>query len=114
MKKTASILVLSLALLIASNTVVAADGLPVAKYLEDPEHKNDIFGFYLNAVFSGITLANNRLKQPLFCMDQTNPEPAFEKIDKRISKLQKDKRLTADLTVDSIMIDILIEEYPCK
>jgi hypothetical protein len=91
-----------------------AEGLPVSKYLEDPEHKNEILGFYLDAVFTGINLVNERIKAPLFCIDRNTSESAFTAIDKRIQKLQKEKRLSPDMTVDAIMIDVLIEEYPCK
>jgi hypothetical protein len=92
----------------------SAEGLPVSKYLEDPEHKNEILGFYLDAVFTGINLANERIDPPLFCMNQDSQESAFDIIDKRLTKLQKEKRLSKDATIDSIMMDILIEEYPCK
>lgn len=92
----------------------SAEGLPVSKYLEDPEHKNEILGFYLDAVFTGINLANERIDPPLFCMNQDSQESAFDIIDKRLMKLQKEKRLSKDATIDSIMMDILIEEYPCK
>lgn len=101
-------------LVIFSSGFSAAEGLPVSKYLEDPEHKNEIIGFYLEAVFTGIKLANDRITPPLFCMDQENSDSAFTSIDRRIAKLQKEKRLSPEATVDSIMIDILIEEHPCK
>jgi hypothetical protein len=81
---------------------------------EDPEHKDEIIGFYLDAVFTGINLVNARITPPLFCMEQQSPESAFAAIDKRIMKLKKEKSLSPDKTVDSIMMDILIEEYPCK
>lgn len=93
---------------------VNAEGLPVAKYLEDPEHKNDILGFYLEAVFSGINLVNQRIDPPLFCFRESGQESAYAIIDKRIKKLQNEKKLSPDMTIDSIMMDILIEEYPCK
>ena len=113
MKKAASVLLLaSLLLTVSSHT--SAEGLPVTKYLEDPEHKNEVILFYLNTLFSGINLANSRLKRPLFCMSDANPESAFEMIDKRIKKLQKEKNLTEDKTVDSIIMDVLIDEFPCK
>jgi hypothetical protein len=104
----------TLALLCSAGTAdLQAEGLPVARYLEDPEHKNDIFGFYLNAVFSGFNLVNERIEPPLFCMTQETPEPAYSLIDRRIKKMQAEKRLREDTTVDSIMLDILMEEYPC-
>lgn len=103
-----------LTLVISSTGILCAEGLPISKYMEDPEHKNDIVGFYLNAVFSGINLANERISPPLFCMNENGQESAFNKIDNRINKLKKEGRLSAEMTVDSIMLDILIEEYPCK
>src|SRR6185369_11600291 len=91
-----------------------AAGLPVSKYLEDPEHKNEIIGFYLDAVFSGITIANERVNPPIFCMDLENTVSPYEMIDKRIAQLKQEKRLKDNLTVDEIIMDLLIREYPCK
>jgi hypothetical protein len=90
------------------------EGLPVSKYLEDSEHKNDILGFYLNAVFSGITLANERANPRIFCMSQENTESTYELIDSRIAQLMQEKRIKDDSTVDEIIMDILIKKYPCK
>lgn len=95
-------------------TYSKAEGLPVSKYLEDPEHKNEIFGFYLNALFSGINLANERAKPHLFCFEQGNAESPYEMIDRRIAKLKREKRLNNDATVDEIIMDILIKEHPCN
>jgi len=91
-----------------------AEGLPVSKYLEDPEHNNEIVGFYLDAVFSGITLANEHANPRIFCMDQGNAESPYEMIDKRIAQLKQEKRLNDGSTVDEIIMDILIKKYPCK
>ena len=91
----------------------SANGLPVGKYLEDPTHKDEIISFYLNSVFTGINLVNNRLEKKIFCMGSAEYS-AFEMIDRKISKLRTNKRLSDDMTVDEIMLDILIEEYPCK
>jgi len=113
MKKAALAVLASLSITFAA-AFSWAGGLPVSKYLEDPEHKNEILGFYLDAVSTGINLANERIKPPLFCMSQNSSESAYDIIDKRIEKLQKENRLLPDMTVDSIMIDILIEKYPCK
>lgn len=113
MKKIATLIVFSM-LIALSAQVVVAEGLPVSKYLEDPEHKNDIMGFYLDAIFKGINLANGRSRPPLFCFKESEQESAFSKIDARISNLKKEGHLSADMTVDSIMMDILIEEYPCR
>ena len=106
--------ILVLFLIIVSAGFSSAEGLPVSKYLEDPEHKDEILGFYLDAVFTGINLANQRMESPLFCVNQKKHDSAFTVIDKRIMKLQKENQVTPDMTVDSIMMDILIEEYPCK
>lgn len=92
----------------------AAEGLPVSKYLEDPDHKNEIVGFYLDAVFSGITLANMYANPRIFCMAQSNSESPYELIDKRIAKLKQENKLNDDSTVDEIIMDILIDKYPCK
>lgn len=92
----------------------AAEGLSVSKYLEDPEHKNEIIGFYLNAVFSGITIANEHANPRIFCMDQENADSPYELIDKRIAQLKQEKRLNDVSTVDEIIMDILIKKYPCK
>ena len=113
MKKISAAILVSL-FLVLSVDLSSAEGLPVSKYLEDPDHKNEILGFYLDAVFTGINLVNERIKPPLFCIDLKSSDSAFTIIDKRIAKLQKEKRLSPDMTVDSIMIDILFEEYPCK
>ncbi len=113
MKKVNYMAIISL-FIILSAAFSAAEGLPISKYLEDPEHKNEILGFYLDAVFTGINLANERLDPPLFCLDQMRSESAFTIIDKRVMKLKKEKRLSPEMTVDSIMMDILMEEYPCK
>lgn len=113
MKKVSAIIPVSLFILLSAGSS-QADGLPVSKYLEDPEHKDEIIGFYLDAVFTGINLANERISPPLFCMNRQSPESAFAAIDKRILKLKNEKLLSPDKTVDSIMMDILIEEYPCK
>ncbi|NVN98508.1 MAG: hypothetical protein HXX17_04220 [Geobacteraceae bacterium] len=113
MKKYIALIVVS-TLIALSHQVVSAEGLPVSKYLEDPEHKNDILGFYLDAIFKGISLANERSKPPLFCFKESGQESAFSKIDARISRLKKEGHLSAEMTVDSIMMDILIEEYPCR
>ena len=91
-----------------------AEGLPISKYLEDPEHKNDILGFYLNAVFSGITLANERANPRIFCMSQESTESPYELIDNRITQLKKENRIKDDSTVDQLIMDILIQKYPCK
>lgn len=113
MKK--AILTILVSLFITFSTVISwAEGLPVSKYLEDPEHKNEIFGFYLDAVSTGINIANGRIKPPLFCLNKDASLFAYDIIDKRIKKLQQEKRLVPDMTVDSIIIDLLIEEYPCK
>jgi len=113
MKKISAVILASLFIMLPAG-FSSAEGLPVSKYLEDPEHKNEILGFYLDAVFTGINLVNERIKPPLFCINQNNSESAFTAIDKRIQKLQKEKRLSPEMTVDSIMMDVLIEEYPCK
>lgn len=112
--KTVSLTILVSLFTLLSAGSPQAEGLPVSKYLEDPEHKDEIIGFYLDAVFRGINLVNARITPPLFCMEQQSPESAFAAIDKRIMKLKKEKSLSPDKTVDSIMMDILIEEYPCK
>src|SRR6185369_5182968 len=91
-----------------------AEGLPVSRYLEDPEHKNEIVGFYLDAVFSGITLANEHANPRIFCITQGNTESPYEMIDKRIAQLKQEKLLNDDSTVDEIIMDILIKKYPCK
>lgn len=113
MKKVSAAIIILLFIILSAD-FSSAEGLPVSKYLEDPEHKNEILGFYLDAVFTGINLANERIDPPLFCMDQKISESAFTIIDKRIMKLQKEKRLSQGMTVDSIMMDILIDEYPCN
>jgi hypothetical protein len=113
MRKTAFALLL-VVLLSTITTNSFADGLPVARYLEDPEHKNEVMLFYLSTIFTGINLVNNRIKPPLFCMSSENPSSAFELIDNRIKKLQKEKKLNDDMTVDSIMMDLLVDEFPCK
>jgi len=101
-------------LLFTGSSYSSAEGLPVSKYLEDPEHKNEVILFYLSTLYSGINLANSRIKPPLFCMAGAEPDSAFTAIDNRIMKLQNEKKLTGETTVDSIMMDILIDEYPCK
>lgn len=114
MKNPVYIIVLSAIMLLAIASHAAAEGLPVSKYLEDPEHKNEIVQFYLSSVYTGIILANSRIAPPLFCMSDANSESPFTLIDKRIQKLQKEKRLTEETTIDSIMMDLLIDEFPCK
>ena len=113
MKKVTLTILASLSITLSA-VFSSAEGLPVSKYLEDPEHKNEILGFYLDAVFTGINLVNERIKPPLFCLNQNGSESAFGIIDKKIKKLQQEKRLLPDMTVDSIMIDLLLEEYSCK
>ena len=113
--KTISLTLLAAFLLLASlPSDSTAEGLPVSKYLEDPEHNNEIVGFYLDAVFSGITLANKHANPRIFCMVQGNAESPYEMIDKRIAQLKQEKRLNEDLTVDEIIMDILIRKYPCR
>jgi len=107
-------LVAAFALIGALPSESTAAGLPVSKYLEDPEHKNEIIGFYLDAIFSGITLANGRANPPIFCMNQDNTTSPYDMIDRRITQLKQEKRLKDDSTVDEIIMDILIKEYPCK
>ncbi len=114
MKIIIGTLVVAITLFGANFSNSGAEGLPVAKYLEDPEHKNEIVGFYLNAVFSGISLANERANPRLFCMSQGNTESPYEMIDRRIAQLKQDKRLKDDSTVEEIIMDILIKEYPCR
>lgn len=101
-------------LLFGTMTDSLAEGLPVAKYLEDPDHKNEVILFYLSNVFTGITLANSRMATPLFCMRGAGQDSAVTLIDSRIKKMQLEKKLTEESTVDAIMMDILIDEYPCK
>jgi len=113
MIKTAVTLLLCTILLTVSS-YSSAEGLPVAKYLEDPEHKNEVLIFYLSTLYTGINLANSRANPPLFCVAGAEADSAFAVIDKRIMKLQKENKLTEETTVDSIMMDILIDEYPCK
>lgn len=92
----------------------SAEGLAVARYLEDPEHQNEFILFYLNTLYAGINLANERMSKPLFCMREDSANSAFMLIDKRIDKLQREKKLTEKTTVDTIVMDLLIEEFPCK
>lgn len=113
MPKRTLLLMMLFAIIAGIPEYAAADGLPVAKYLEDREHKNEIFSFYLNSVFTGINLANNRMKSRLFCMENAEVS-AFEMIDRKINKLRQEKLLNGDMTVDDIMLDVLLEEYPCK
>lgn len=113
MKKIVFALLLAV-LLLGNGADSLAEGLPVTKYLEDPEHKDEVILFYLSNVFAGINLANSRLATPLFCMGGAGPDSAFTMIDKRIKKMQLEKKLTEESTIDSIMMDILIDEYPCK
>jgi hypothetical protein len=101
-------------LLLTISSVSSADGLSVSKYLEDPEHKDQVISFYLNAIFTGINLANSRLEKPLFCMSDASTDSPFARIDSKIQKLQQEKKLHEDMTIESIMMDILIDEFPCK
>lgn len=112
--KSTAIALLAATLLLTTVSHSSATGLPVGKYLEDPEHKNEVILFYLSNVFAGINLANSRMKPPLFCMSGANPDEAFNLIDNRIKKMQAEKKLTENTTIDAIMMDILIDEYPCK
>jgi len=91
-----------------------AEGLPVGRYLADPEHKDDIIGFYLNALLSGISLANDRAKPRLFCLDEEGAGAAYELLDKRIARLQKEKKISEEMPIDIIVIDMLMDEFPCK
>ena len=114
MKTIIITLVAAFSLLCYLPSEAAAEGLPVSKYLEDPEHKNEIVSFYLNAIFSGITLANEHANPRIFCMDEGNTESPYEMIDKRIAQLKQEKRLKDDSTVDEMIMDILVKKYPCR
>lgn len=93
----------------------SAGGVTVERYVQDTEHKNEVIAFYLNALLSGITLANERAKPPLFCMDNsTNKESAFSLLDKRINRLKKENKISADTPLDGLIMDMMIDEFPCK
>lgn len=93
----------------------AGEGLPVSKYLEDGNHTDDIIGYYLNAFMSGITLANEKAAPKLFCVPGAAAEQGiYVMIDRRIAKLQKLKKLSSDMSIDSIIMDMLVEDYPCN
>ena len=91
------------------------EGLPVSKYMEDSEHASDIIGYYINALMSGITLANEKAVPKLFCVsDAAAAQGIYAMIDKRIAKLKKQKRFSSDMSVDTIVMEMLMEEFPCN
>ena len=95
--------------------VAKSEGLPVSKYMEDPEHANEIIGYYLNALMSGFTLANEKAMPKLFCVPGGAAELGiYGLIDRRIAKLQKQKKFSSDLSVDALIIDMLVEEFTCN
>jgi len=91
-----------------------AQGLPLGRYLADPEHKDDIVGFYLNTLLSGISLANERTDPRLFCLDTERAAHAYELLDNRIARLTKEKKLAEEMPLDVIVMDMLMDEFPCK
>jgi hypothetical protein len=96
-------------------SVSNGEGLPISKYMEDPEHTNDIIGYYLNAFMSGITLANEKAMPKLFCVPEAvAAQGIYVMIDRRIANLQKQKKISNDMSVDSIIMDMLVEEFPCN
>lgn len=91
-----------------------AQGLSLGRYLADTEHKDDIIGFYLNSLLSGISLANERANPRLFCLDTERSESAYELLDKRIARLQKGTKLSEEMPIDVIVMDMLMDDFPCK
>jgi hypothetical protein len=53
------------------------------------------------------------MKSRLFFMENAEVA-AFEKIDRKINKLRQEKLLNGDMTVDDVLMNVLLEEYPCK
>ena len=91
-----------------------AQGLSLGRYLADPEHKDDIISFYLNTLLSGISLANERAEPRLFCLDTERAASAYELLDNRIARLQKEKKLAEEMPIDVIIMDMLMDDHPCK
>jgi hypothetical protein len=77
----------------------SADGLPVGKHFQEPAHKNEVIGFYLNAVFTGIDLETKDGKQTVLPREQQ--KIGFGIIDCKISELRAEKRLSEEMTVDA-------------
>lgn len=105
------------ALLICGITAgpITAQGLTVGRYAKDAEHTDEIVAFYLNALLSGITLANEKAVPRLFCMESSqNKEPAFSLLDKRIARLLKEKKISEDTPMDGLIMDMMVDEFPCK
>jgi len=99
---------------LADGGAALAQGLPLERYVADPEHKDEIIGFYLNALLSGMSQANARSRPPLFCLNDGGAAAAYEMLDRRIARLQQEKKLSPDMTVDTIVMDMLIDEFPCR
>jgi hypothetical protein len=94
---------------------VAAQGLTVERYLADPQHKDQIILFYLDTLLSGISLANERAKPRLYCFDiNRSGDSAFTVLDNRISTLLQQNKISADTPIDTLVMDMMLEEFPCK
>jgi hypothetical protein len=105
---------LAFALLLSTAPLAGATGLPISKYLEDPDHQSEVISFYLNAMLSGMTVVNERIRPKLYCVvaDEMTGN-AFDLLDERIRKLQAARRLPETMTVDELVLDVLMEEFPC-
>ena len=115
MKKVSALLMAALIASSLSAGAASAGGVTVGRYTMDTEHKDEVLAFYLNALLTGITMTNERARPPLFCMDtRADAEPAFSLLDKRINRLIKEKKISAETPIDGVILDMMMEEFPCR
>ncbi|GEM_PF-6170764 len=115
MKRVPALLLAALVASSFSAVAASAGNVTVGRYAMDTEHKDEVLAFYLNTLLTGITMTNERARPPLFCMDnRPDAEPAFSLLDKRIGRLMKEGKISAETPIDGVILDMMMEEFPCR
>jgi hypothetical protein len=107
----------ALFLVLLTTSSIANAGMKVSTYLQ--EKNSDEIKIYITGVANGFAFSNTELeshkKKAIFCPPSNlliKVETYMQMLDEKITTLPKDK--VGNLQIEPMLLDKLIEVYPCR